>query len=235
MKSTSLSVVVLLALAVTGCNSGGGTVAAPETLEERASYAIGYGAGEGLGSQEADIDIDQLVAGLRAAFAGEDGHMTPEEMQATMMEFQQSMMAAEEELANAAGADAKAAGDAFLAENAGNAGIVVTDSGLQYEVLQEGGGASPVATDQVTVHYEGKLLDGTVFDSSYDKGAPATFPLNQVIPGWTEGVQLMSVGSKFRFFIPGELGYGLRPPPGEIGPNSTLIFEVELLSINGQS
>ncbi|MGD8816034.1 MAG: FKBP-type peptidyl-prolyl cis-trans isomerase, partial [Acidobacteriota bacterium] len=111
----------------------------------------------------------------------------------------------------------------------------VTDSGLQYEVLEEGSGPSPSATDEVTVHYEGRLIDGTVFDSSIEKGSPATFPLNRVIPGWTEGVQLMKVGSKYRFFIPGELGYGMTPPPGEIGPNATLIFEVELLAINGQS
>jgi len=234
MKSTSLSVVVLLALAVAGCNSGGGTVAAPETLEERASYAIGYGAGEGIGSQAADIDLDQLVAGLRAAFAGEDGHMTPEDMQATMMEFQQSMMAAEEERTASEGAENEAAGAAFCTANAAKPGVVVTDSGLQYEVLQEGSGASPTATDEVTVHYHGTLIDGTVFDSSVDRNAPATFPLNRVIPGWTEGVQLMSVGSKFRFVIPGDLAYGAQGPP-DIGPNSTLIFEVELLSINGQS
>lgn len=128
----------------------------------------------------------------------------------------------------------KAAGDAFLAENAGKPGVTVLDSGLQYEVLEEGDGPSPLATDEVTVHYHGTLIDGTVFDSSVEKGTPATFALNQVISGWTEGVQLMRVGSKYRFFIPAELGYGPRGQ-GAIGPNSTLVFEVELLAINGQS
>jgi FKBP-type peptidyl-prolyl cis-trans isomerase len=132
------------------------------------------------------------------------------------------------------GAANKAAGDAFLAENADKPGVTVLDSGLQYEVLEEGNGASPLATDEVTVHYHGTLIDGTMFDSSIEKGTPATFPLNGVISGWTEGVQLMKVGSKYRFFIPAELGYGPRGQ-GAIGPNSTLIFEVELLAINGQS
>jgi len=236
MKSTSLSLIILLALVAPACSNGAtGDPGAPETLPERASYAIGFSAGQQLGSQGAEIDVDQLVAGLRAAFAGEEGLMTAEELQSTMMEYQQQMMADENERLANEGADNKAAGEAFLAENAGNAGIVVLDSGLQYEVLEEGTGLSPEATDQVTVHYEGRLIDGTVFDSSYDKGAPVTFPLNGVIPGWTEGVQLMKTGAKYRFFIPGELGYGLQPPPGAIGPNATLIFEVELLAVNGQS
>jgi FKBP-type peptidyl-prolyl cis-trans isomerase len=237
MRFVSSSVILLLAIALVGCNQGGGSgaTAAPTTLEERASYALGFSAGEQLSTQAQDLDIDQLVAGLRDAFAGETGHMTAEEIQNTMMEYQQATMAAEEERLSSEGAENKAAGDAFLAENAGKEGVMVTESGLQYEVIEEGDGASPGASDQVTVHYEGRLIDGTVFDSSYEKGEPVTFPLNRVIPGWTEGVQLMNVGSKYRFFIPGELGYGLRPPPGEIGPNDTLIFEVELLQVNGQS
>ncbi len=240
MKPLSLSSIVVLAVAAAGCSNGtsgpaGGELSGAESVQERASYAIGFSAGQQLGSQGADIDVDQLVAGLRDAFAGEEGKLTAEQMQAAMTEFQQQMMAAENERLATEGADNKAAGDAFLTENAGNPGIVVLDSGLQYEVIEEGTGMSPEATDQVTVHYEGRLIDGTVFDSSYDKGAPVTFPLNQVIPGWTEGVQLMKTGGKYRFFIPGDLGYGATPPPGAIGPNSTLIFEVELLSVNGQS
>jgi FKBP-type peptidyl-prolyl cis-trans isomerase len=236
MKSASLSVVIVLALALAGCNQRGAADAGPpESLEERASYALGYSAGEQLSAQASDLDVDQLVAGLRDAFAGEEGLMTAEEIQSTMMEYQQTMAAAENERLTAEGAENKAEGDAFLAQNADKPGVTVTDSGLQYEVLEEGDGASPSATDQVTVHYEGRLIDGTVFDSSYDRGEPVNFPLNQVIPGWSEGVQLMNVGSKYRFYIPGEIGYGLRPPPGEIGPNQTLIFDVELLAIDGQS
>ena len=123
-----------------------------------------------------------------------------------------------------------AEGEKFLAENAEREGVTVTDSGLQYEVMSEGDGASPTAEDTVTVHYKGTLLDGTEFDSSYSRGEPATFPLSRVIPGWTEGVQLMKVGSKFKFFIPSELAYGERST-GKITPNSTLVFEVELLDV----
>ncbi len=235
MKSSSLASIIVLALAVSACSGGGtGSVGAPESLEERASYAIGFSAGQTLSAQGGDIDVDQLVSGLRAAFTGEEAHMTAEEMQTTRMEFQQAMAAAAEDRTSEEGDANKAAGDAFLAENAEKPGVTVLDSGLQYEVLEEGNGASPLATDEVTVHYHGTLIDGTVFDSSVERDIPATFLLNEVISGWTEGVQLMKVGSKYRFFIPAELGYGPRGQ-GAIGPNSTLIFEVELLAINGQS
>lgn len=247
MKSSSLTVITVLALAVAGCNQGGagsdpndaasgiGDGAAPETLQERASYALGYSAGEQLSATASELDVDQLVAGLRAAFAGEEGQLTAEEMQSSMMEYQQEMTAANDERMATEAADNEAAGDAFLADNAEEPGVVVTDSGLQYQVIEEGAGASPEATDQVTVHYEGRNIDGTVFDSSYDRGEPATFPLNRVIPGWSEGVQLMQVGSKYRFVIPGEIAYGMQGSPPDIGPNATLVFDVELLAINGQS
>ncbi len=236
MKSSTLSVIVLLALVAAGCQTDpAGAPAAPESVQQRASYAIGFSAGEQLGAQGAEIDVDQLVAGLRDAFSGAEGQITAEEMQAAMMEFQQQVMEAENERLAEEGAENKAAGDAFLEENAARAGVVVLDNGLQYEVLQEGSGTSPLATDQVEVHYEGKLIDGEVFDSSYDRGAPANFALSQMIPGFTQGVRLMKTGAKYRLFIPGELGYGLRPPPGIIGPNATLIFDIELLSVNGQS
>ncbi|MGR9044237.1 MAG: FKBP-type peptidyl-prolyl cis-trans isomerase [Gammaproteobacteria bacterium] len=125
----------------------------------------------------------------------------------------------------------KAAGIAFLAENAKKTGVVTTASGLQYEVLTEGSGASPSATDSVTVHYRGTTIDGTEFDSSYSRGAPATFPLNRVIAGWTEGVQLMKEGAKYRFYIPSDLAYGPRGAGQAIGPNSTLIFDIELIKV----
>jgi len=134
-----------------------------------------------------------------------------------------------------AGAANKAAGDAFLAENANKPGVVVLDSGLQYEVLTEGDGALAVLSDEITAHYEGRLIDGTVFDSSIEKGTPMTVELSQLVPGFIEGIKLMKVGSKYRLFIPGELGYGPRGAGAMIGPNTTLIFDVELLAINGQS
>jgi FKBP-type peptidyl-prolyl cis-trans isomerase len=128
--------------------------------------------------------------------------------------------------------DVKSTGEAFLASNAKLDGVTVTESGLQYSVITESGGAKPTATDTVAVHYRGTLLDGTEFDSSYSRGEPATFPLNGVIPGWTEGVQLMSIGNKFKFVIPYQLAYGERGAGDSIGPFETLIFEVELLKIN---
>ena len=123
-------------------------------------------------------------------------------------------------------------GEAFLADNGAKEGVTTTESGLQYEVMQEGNGASPSAEDEVTVHYHGTTIDGTVFDSSVDRGSPTSFRLNQVIKGWTEGLQLMKTGAKYKFFIPSNLAYGPRGAGGDIGPNETLIFEVELISIN---
>ncbi|WP_432648883.1 FKBP-type peptidyl-prolyl cis-trans isomerase [Methylomarinum roseum] len=128
-------------------------------------------------------------------------------------------------------AENKAAGEAFLAENGKKDDVITTVSGLQYEIIEQGEGASPAASDNVTVHYKGTTIDGNVFDSSYDRGAPATFPLNRVIAGWTEGLQLMKEGAKFRFYIPAELAYGERGAGREIGPNSTLIFDVELIKV----
>jgi len=235
--SKAAPVIALLTVALAACGTGGASsAAAPETLEERASYSIGYMAGESFASQEAPIDVEQLVQGLRDAIEGLDGALTAEERDATMMEFS-TMMSAEEDAKASEEADAnKAAGDAFLAENASREGVIVLESGLQYEVVQEGDGASPLATDEVTVHYVGTLVDGSVFESSRERGLPATFLLSQVIAGWTEGVQLMKVGSIYKFFIPGELGYGMDVRAGSpFGAMSTLVFEVELLAINGQS
>lgn len=124
-------------------------------------------------------------------------------------------------------------GEGPSSENGGSEKVITTESGLQYEVIDEGDGAKPAASDQVTVHYKGELTDGTVFDSSYDRGQPATFPLNRVIPGWTEGLQLMRVGAKYKFYIPPQLGYGSRGAGSSIPPNANLIFHVELLGIGG--
>ena len=155
---------------------------------------------------------------------------TPQEIQQIAQQGEEVLRAKQQEMAQKAAQDNIEAGAAYLEENAKKDGVTTTDSGLQYEVLEEGEGASPAAEDIVKVHYRGTLLDGTEFDSSYKRGEPAQFPLNQVIPGWTEGVQLMKEGAKYRFHIPSDLAYGERAT-GSITPNSTLIFDVELLEI----
>jgi FKBP-type peptidyl-prolyl cis-trans isomerase len=202
-----------------------------ETPEERLSYTIGMDIGGSLAEQDIDLDLDLLVEALRASYNGEETRLTEEEALAERDAFmQRRQQQMEVERAQEASVNLEE-GEAFLAENAERDGISVTESGLQYRVIESGEGASPTAEDRVTVHYKGTLIDGTVFDSSYDRGEPATFALNQVIPGWTEGVQLMKEGAKYEFFVPSELAYGEQGRPGPIGPNSTLIFEVELLEI----
>lgn len=207
------------------------TVKTPQTLEERASYLIGMNLGESLRQQQVPVDLALLELGLRTGLAGGDSLLSDEVSQATMSEFQQQMMAAGEARRGAAAAKNQADADAFLATNKARAGVVTTASGLQLEVLQEGTGAQPKASDTVTVHYRGTLLDGTVFDNSWERNEPASFRLDQVIPGWTEGLQLVKVGSKVKLFLPPSLAYGASGAGADIGPNAALIFEVELLAI----
>jgi FKBP-type peptidyl-prolyl cis-trans isomerase len=177
------------------------------------------------------MDVDAYALGMRDAFEGAEARLTEEEINAEMMAFQEKVEA-EREAAQAQVAEGNAeAGAAFLAENAQREGIVVTDSGLQYEVVTAGDGASPGPDDQVEVHYRGTLIDGTVFDSSYDRGQTVTFGVTQVIPGWTEALQLMKEGDKYNLYIPSDLAYGAGGAGQVIGPNSTLIFEVELIKI----
>jgi FKBP-type peptidyl-prolyl cis-trans isomerase len=203
----------------------------PESLDDRASYVIGYNLGRTLKQNDVKANTDLIVKGLTAGMTGEKGMLTDEEMQATMQAFQQQVQAAQQAKQKALGEKNKTEGEAFLAKNKARAGVKTTASGLQYEVLKEGTGPNPKPTDTVTVNYKGTLMDGTTFDSSYDRGQPATFVLNQVIPGWTEGVQLMKPGAKYKFYIPASLGYGEQGAGGVIGPNAPLIFEVELLSV----
>ena len=204
-----------------------------ETQEQKLGYIIGMDIGASLKQQGADMDLDALISAIRATYNDEPLAMTTEEATAIRNEFIAERRAAAEEERKSVAAKNAAEGDAFLLENRNKEGVVVTDSGLQYKVLTPGEGPKPAATDKVTVHYRGTLLNGQEFDSSYSRNQPATFGLNQVIPGWTEGVQLMPVGSKYQFFIPSGLAYGENGPPS-IGPNATLIFEVELLSIEGK-
>jgi FKBP-type peptidyl-prolyl cis-trans isomerase FklB len=201
----------------------------PQSLEDKASYIIGFNLGSNLKQQEIPVSSDLIIKGLRDGLGGAKGLLTDEEIQAAMTEFQQQMMAKQQAKMQAAGAKNKQEADTFLASNKGKPGVVTTASGLQYQILQQGTGATPKPTDKVTVHYKGTLLDGTVFDSSYDRNEPATFVVGQVIPGWVEALQLMKVGSKAKLFIPPSLAYGESGAGQQIGPNSLLIFEVELL------
>ena len=184
------------------------------------------------GNKEAvkDLNLDTFEKGFRDGYEGNDSALTQEQMQEVLMTYQKEQ---EEQFAKdmqTKATENKTAGTAFLAENAKKEGVKQTDSGLQYKVLKEGTGKSPKATDVVEVNYEGKLIDGTVFDSSYERGEPIEFPLNQVIAGWTEGLQLMKEGGKYEFYIPSDIAYGEAGNAG-IEPNSTLIFTVELLKV----
>lgn len=203
--------------------------AAPETLDERVSHAYGLVIARQLSERGIEIDLEQFTKAFRTVLDEAEPAMTDDEIQAAFNENQRRL-----DEKNVTGADREnlMAGKEFLEENAKKDGVMVTDSGLQYEVLEEGEGEKPSATDEVTVHYHGTLLDGTVFDSSVERGKPSSFTLNRVIPGWTEGLQLMTVGSKYRFYIPYDLAYGDRATGDKIKPYSALVFEVELLEIN---
>lgn len=210
--------------------AGSAAAATLETEAQKLGYVFGMEIGGQLKQGGAEIDVDTLAEAIKAAYLGEELALTTEQATAIRNEYIAARRAeAEAEQAGQAASNA-AEGDKFLLENAQKEGVQVTDSGLQYQVISMGEGAKPAATDTVTVHYRGTLLDGTEFDSSYSRNQEATFGLNQVIPGWTEGLQLMPLGSKYKFFIPAGLAYGPNGPPS-IGPNATLIFEVELLGI----
>jgi FKBP-type peptidyl-prolyl cis-trans isomerase len=201
-----------------------------ETDAQKLGYIIGMDIGGSLKQQGAELDLDSLFEAIRATYNGEPLAMTPEQAATIREEFIAKRRAAAEAERQAAATTNAAEGDKFLLENRLKEGVVVTDSGLQYKVIEMGNGAKPAASDKVTVNYRGTLLNGEEFDSSYARNQPVTFQLDQVIPGWTEGLQLMPVGSKFMFFIPPNLAYG-PAGGGPIGPNATLIFEVELLGI----
>lgn len=233
MKKTIIALTVAGALA--GCSSSQEAVANPdiETTDQKVSYGVGLIMGERMGNDLPDLQMEQFLQGFRHGHAGDkdQNRMSPEEVQQAMMAYQAQMQeqagAQQQELAQ----KNQEAGQQFLAENADREGVQTTESGLQYEIIEEGDGDTPTAEDRVRVHYTGELISGEVFDSSRERGEPVTFGLDQVIPGWTEGLQLMPEGSRARLYIPAELAYG---PGGNqrIGPNETLVFDVELLEIN---
>lgn len=195
--------------------------------EQRVSYGIGRQMGDQLGASNIpDLDIDLVVAGLRDAFGGQPSQVAEAELAAAFQVLQGKMQAQAEQAAKQAGQ----AGVEYLTKNAQRDGVVTLPSGLQYEVISEGTGATPAASDTVRTHYEGTLIDGEVFDSSYKRGQPAEFPVGGVIAGWTEALQLMKEGAKWRLYIPSELAYGARAA-GSIPPHSTLVFDIELLKV----
>src|SRR5438309_513809 len=192
--------------------------------KDKVSYAIGMQIGFNLARQKVDINPDVLNAGMKDAIAGKP-QLTPDQVKDVMAQFEKDMEQKQKQL----GEKNKTDGAKFLEDNKKKPGVKTTASGLQYKVEKEGTGSQPKATDMVTVNYRGTLIDGTEFDSSYKRGQPATFPVNGVIKGWTEALQLMKVGSKYQVVVPSNLAYGERSVSPEIGPNATLIFEVELL------
>ena len=211
------------------------TTAPLTTRKDKFSYALGMSFGAGLANnlkrQAVEADPKLVIQGFNDGLTGAKAQLTEKEAQQVLQEVQMEVQKKKQEEAEKASSTNKAEGQAFLAANKSKVGVVTTASGLQYKVLTQGTGPKPTADDSVVCNYKGTLINGTEFDSSYKRGEPATFPVGQVIKGWTEALQLMQVGSKYQLFIPSELAYGERGAGAEIGPNATLIFEVELLSI----
>lgn len=210
-----------------------------ETEDQKISYIIGMNMGDNLNKQDLTLHPELVAQGIKDVLSGAELKISQEEIATTMQSFQkkimekrQQEMAAQEAERSAQSEKNKQEGETFLTTNAEVEGVVTTESGLQYKVVNEGNGTKPQANDTVTVHYRGTLIDGTEFDSSYTRGQPATFAVNAVIPGWVEALQLMSEGAKWELYIPSDLAYGPGGTGGAIGPNATLIFEVELLKIN---
>jgi FKBP-type peptidyl-prolyl cis-trans isomerase FklB len=206
-----------------------------KTQKEKFSYALGMNIGANLHRQEVPVDPSILARGLKDALAGSKTSLTEDEARTVLTDMQNDMRKKQQEKMQAAGATNKKEGDEFLSANKTKAGVTTLPSGLQYKILQEGTGPKPVASDTVVCNYRGTLIKGTEFDSSYKRGQPATFAVSGVIKGWTEALQLMPVGSKWQLFVPADLAYGDRGAGNDIGPGATLIFEVELLSIQDKS
>jgi FKBP-type peptidyl-prolyl cis-trans isomerase FkpA/FKBP-type peptidyl-prolyl cis-trans isomerase FklB len=202
------------------------------TEEQKLGYIIGMDIGKSLRDQNTQVDLDMMMEAIRATYNGEELALTDEQAATIRKEYVEKRQAEQQAKTEAAGQANLIEGQKFLAENKVKEGVQTTESGLQYKVVTQGDGARPKAEDTVKVHYRGTLLDGTEFDSSYARNQPISFALNRVIPGWTEGVQLMPVGSKYIFYISPDLAYG-EAGGGPIPPNSTLVFEVELLEIEG--
>ena len=244
MKKIYLSTlaIALIGITMTGCNEDKAVKSAAKTpaventsslstQQEKVGYAIGIQIGSQLAQTKDSLDTDALILGINDALAQKAPKLTNEEMQQAKMAFQQEVQAKAQKQMMELAQKNKAEGDAFLEANKKKEGVVTLPSGLQYKVIKEGTGATPTATDIVVTNYTGKLINGQVFDSSVQRGEPATFPVNGVIPGWTEALQKMKVGSKWELVIPSDLAYGERGAGQAIAPNSVLVFDIELLDI----
>lgn len=212
-----------------------GAAADMKDIKDKVSYGFGYNQAKRLQQSGIEFDPALVAKGFADAFANKESKYSQEELEAAFAAFEKEMMAQQQARMEKQASQNQEEGEAFLAENKKKEGVKATESGLQYKVLKSGekGSASPKKTDVVTTHYEGRLIDGTVFDSSLKRGEPATFALNRVIQGWTEALQMMKVGDKWRIYVPSELAYGENPPApgGPIGPNAVLIFDIELLDV----
>lgn len=226
-----LALALVAGLAACSKQDGSGDGAELNTDQQKFGYAIGVDIGKSLKPVKDEVDVNALIAGLRETLDGKEARLTDEVREQVKSDVTRRLQQKQMEERTAKAATAKDAGEKFLADNAKREGVKATASGLQYEVLTEGTGAQPKTSDKVKVHYKGTLIDGTEFDSSYARGQPVEFPLGNVIPGWTEGLQLMKVGGKAKLFIPSQLAYGERGAGAKIGPNETLVFEVELLGV----
>jgi len=232
MKNLIGIFIVLLMIAIS-CTSSEKVVETPQLTDymDTVSYSVGVDIGKSFRLQEMDINPDAMARGLSDAFSDKETALTDEEIQSTLINFRQEFQKKQREIAQRKAQEAAVAEEAYLAESASKEGVVSLPSGLQYKVITPGDGPSPLTTDTVKVHYKGSLADGTIFDSSYDRGQPTSFTVSGVIKGWTEALLLMQVGSKWELTIPSKLGYGTRGSGDRIPPNSTLLFEVELLAI----
>jgi FKBP-type peptidyl-prolyl cis-trans isomerase FklB len=230
MKYTPIMAVIGVVLLTSICTADEKTEL--KTENDKVNYSVGHQIGGDFKRQEVELNPQALVQGIEDALEGSEPLMTTDEMRTTLVDLKKRIMVLQREKAAQATMQNLKAAEDFLAKNATNEGVKTLPSGLQYKVMNEGSGTTPGATDKVTVHYRGTLTDGTEFDSSYSRNKPASFGVNRVIPGWTEALQLMQEGDKWQLFIPPKLGYAERGAGSKIPPNSALIFEVELLSIN---
>ncbi len=225
------AIVVLMSFSLVSCQTGVTSKEDLKTQKDKVSYSIGLDIGKNMKTNSIEVDSEILLQGLKDGLEGKDGLLTEEEVAQVMQEFQQELMAKQAAKQKEDGEKNMKEGAEFLEANKKKEGVKVLPSGLQYKVIKSGDGPSPKETDKVKTHYKGTLINGTEFDNSYSRGEPAVFPVNGVIKGWTEVLQLMKVGDKWEVYIPADLAYGERGAGGTIPPNATLIFEVELLGI----